>query len=268
MAATKLSTLALLVAVVAGLLIFFVELGTSLDALAESFLGLGDGLREMIRGFAGAKDSSSDDAAPSFEALEGLLASDSEDLPGLAIASLLALDFLLMTTVVLFALPLLVAPRLLAMMQGCLGMILGVVAILLALVTLVQALVGIVLMFGLLLAIPFGTIAYMVLYADFEIGRAAAILSLLMTLKIVLAVAIVVAHERFLVNLGFVALVGTSFLAMILISLLHNFPPTFLVSITDSVAALIVCILAILWGIVYLVGGFVGFLSMLKGLVT
>ena len=121
------------------------------------------------------------------------------------------------------------------------------------------------LMVTLLMAIPFGTLVYLARYADFDTTKAAAILGTLMFLKVVLVIALVIAHERFLLNCGFIVLMATSFIAMIIVTFLHNFPPGFLVSITDGIAAIIVSILAIIWGIIFLIGGVIGIVNMIKG---
>ena len=54
------------------------------------------------------------------------------------------------------------------------------------------------LLISLLLAVPFGTIVYLAIYGFFNRGGASATLSLLMLLKIVFAVCLVVAEQRFL----------------------------------------------------------------------
>lgn len=266
-----LRTPALLVALIAAVLIVLVETGSSFGAFVSIFDGLAGRVSELGESFSGLQGSqeqedSDSGGVGSFTDLEDLLSADSEDLPGMAVAALIFIDILLMVTVLLFNLPLIFSPRILAMLQGIISLILGIVVILFSLLTILKALVQLFVMIGLLLAIPFGTIAYMTLYADFETGQAAAILGLLMLLKCVLAISLLIASPRFLINLGFVAQVATSFVVMIIISFLHNFPPTFLVAITDVVAALIVCIVAIIWGIIYVIGGIIGILTMLKGL--
>lgn len=265
---SKLRTPALIVALIAAILMILVEMGGSFRGSLSIFDGmwarvtsLGDGLSGL-----GATESEDEEEPPSdFNQLEGTLDGGAEDVPGLAVAALIHLDFLLMATVLLFTLPLIISARLLAKTQGCLSSILGLIAILLGLLTVLKALASVIVMFALLLAIPFGTIVYMVLYATFDTTQAAAVMGTLMFLKIVMAIAIFIAHERFLFNKGFVALVLTSFLSMLLINFLHSFPPTFLVSVTDGVAAILVGVFAIIWGIVYLIGGLFSFVMMIKG---
>jgi hypothetical protein len=103
----------------------------------------------------------------------------------------------------------------------------------------------------------FGTIAYFAIWAHFDTSGAQAALSLIMTLKIVFAVCLVLAHQRFLQNKGFVLIIITSFVSNLIVAFLQGLVPGFLVSITDDIAAIIVCILAIIWAIVYLIGGII-----------
>jgi hypothetical protein len=94
-------------------------------------------------------------------------------------------------------------------------------------------------------------------------GTAYAALSLIMLLKIVFAVCLVLAQQRFLQNKGLVLIICTSFLANLLVVFLYGFVPGFLVSIADVIAALVICILAIIWGIVYLIGGVVSVIKVI-----
>ena len=111
-----------------------------------------------------------------------------------------------------------------------------------------------VLMVSLLLATPFGTIAYLALFGFFPRGDAAILLSLLMFLKLVFAGALVLAHQRFLQNKGLVLLVLTSLVATMIVAFLHSVVPVILVSITDDIGAIVVAMIAIIWGVVLLIG--------------
>jgi len=106
-------------------------------------------------------------------------------------------------------------------------------------------------------AFPFGTAAYLAIWGSFPKGAAAAILSLLMLLKIIAAICLPLAHQRFLVAKGLILMVLTSFVAMIIVSFLHGIVPGPLVSITDALAAIVVGIIALIWAIVVLVGAIV-----------
>src|SRR4051794_28447583 len=59
-------------------------------------------------------------------------------------------------------------------------------------------------------------------------------------------VCLVAAHQRFLEQKGLVLTI----LSSVIISLLHGFVPRFLVAVTDTVAAIVVDILALIWALV------------------
>ena len=108
------------------------------------------------------------------------------------------------------------------------------------------ALTLLLLMIG-LLASFFGAAIYFAVFADFPRDAAAVILGVLLALKVVMAVCLVLAHQRFLQNTGLVILVILSLVLDIVIAFLHDLLPGFLTSITDAVAAIIVAIVAIVW---------------------
>jgi hypothetical protein len=109
-------------------------------------------------------------------------------------------------------------------------------------------------MMALLLAFPFGTIVYLVMWGSFPRGDAAVLLSLLMFLKFVFTGALVLAQQRFLQNKGLVALVATALICNVLVAFVHGLVPGILVSIADDIAAIILAVVAIIWAIVLLIG--------------
>jgi hypothetical protein len=113
-------------------------------------------------------------------------------------------------------------------------------------------------MVTLLLAVPFGTIAYFATYADFEIAEARATLGVLMLLKVCVVILLVLAQQRFITVKGLVLLLLTSFLANIVVSFLHGLVPLFLVSILDAIAAIVVGVLAAIWALIKLIGSIPG----------
>lgn len=174
--------------------------------------------------------------------------------PGLGVPYLALLDGLLLFIVILMALPLLLPDRIHAKLQGIVTLIVSFLSLLGGIVMIIVALVLLMIMVSLLLAVPFGTIAYLAIYGDFSTTPAQVILNLLLLLKIIGAVCLVLAHQRFLQNKGLVLLILTSLIGNLIISFLHALAPTPLVSITDAVAAIIVAILAVIWAILLLIG--------------
>lgn len=174
--------------------------------------------------------------------------------PGLGVPYLALLDGLLLFIVILMALPLLLPDRIHAKLQGIATLIVSFLSLLTGIVMIMVALVLLMIMVSLVLAMPFGTIAYLAIYGDFDTTPAQVILNLLLLLKLVGAGCLVLAHQRFLQNKGLVLLIITSLIANLIIAFLHALVPTPLVSITDAVAAIIVAILAVIWAILLLIG--------------
>ena len=184
--------------------------------------------------------------------------------PGMAIAYMALLDGLTLFTTALMGLGLVVKPSILARVQGCGTFIFAFLVIMAGIVMVFAAIALVFLMIGLLLSFPFGTIAYLILYGHFDTGSARAVLSLLMTLKLVFSILLVMGHQRVLQNLGLVLIVITSLLGNVIITFLHGFPPGFLVSITDVVGAIIVAILAVIWAIFLLIGAIPAILASIR----
>ena len=155
--------------------------------------------------------------------------------------------------------------RVMGICQGPATIVVAIIVLLLALVSLLAAVVKLVIMITMLLALPFGTILYMILFADFDTTKAAIIVSASFYLKCVCGVCLIIAHEQFLKNVGFWLLLGTTIVAGIITSFLHNFPPGFIVSITDAVAAIINAILAMIWCIILLIGGIIAVIKSIMG---
>jgi hypothetical protein len=178
-------------------------------------------------------------------------------LTGKAIPAMAFLDGLVLFATVIIGVALLVPERVQSKVQGIVTLVFAILLVLGTTLILLKDLVLLILMVSLLMAPPFGTIAYFALWSHFDTDTAYAALSLIMLLKIVFAVCLVLAQQRFLQNKGLVLIICTSFLANLLVVFLYGFVPGFLVSIADVIAALVICILAIIWGIVYLIGGVV-----------
>lgn len=181
------------------------------------------------------------------------------DAPGLGIPYLALVDGILAYTLGLMVLSLVVPPHLQAKLQGIVSVILAFFFVLGAIILIFVALAKLLLMVGLFFAFPFGTAAYFAIgWGSFPRGGAAAILSLLMLLKIGASICLPIAHQLFLKNKGLILLILTSLVAGIIVSFLHGIVPGPLVSITDALAAIIVGILALIWAIVVLIASIVG----------
>jgi hypothetical protein len=173
---------------------------------------------------------------------------------GRGISYLALIDAVVLYTTILYVLSLLLPQRVQGRLQGIATLIASIVLILLSLALLVVAFVELMVMVTLFAAVPFGTLAYLALWGFFPVGDTAAALSLLLLLKLVFGGLLVLAQPRFLQNKGLVALVATTGVCTVVLAFLHGFVPVILVSIVDDIGALIFAIIAIIWGIVLLIG--------------
>jgi hypothetical protein len=173
--------------------------------------------------------------------------------PGRGISYLVLVDGILLYTVVLMGVALLIPDRVHARVQGVVTLIGSIILIIVALILAIIAFVELLVMVTLLAAVPFGTIAYLAIWGFFPRGEAAVLLSLLMFLKLAFCAFLVLANQRFLMMKGLMALVLTSLVCTLLIAFLQGLVPIILVSIFDDIGALIVAIIAIIWGIILLI---------------
>lgn len=184
--------------------------------------------------------------------------------PGLGIGYLALLDGVVFFTAALFTAAVVFPARALGAFQGIVTFIFFLILVIAAIVAIFVAIALLMLMVSLLLAIPFGTIAYLAAFADFPVNPARVTLGTLMMLKLGFAVFLVMAQQRFLMVKGLVFLVLCSLIANIVVSLLHAIVPGFLVSITDAIAAIIVGIIAAIWALSKLIGAIPGIVKGLR----
>jgi hypothetical protein len=172
--------------------------------------------------------------------------------PGLAVPCLGMMDGLFLYVVLIAGLDLtLVRKEALARVYGIVSLIVAILAILGGITLIFVDLAKLILMVTLFVAVPFGTMAYIAVWGDFDTDAAAAALGLSMVLKLAFSVCLLVASPRFVKNIYLVLVTLTSFLGNILISFLHGFVPGVLVSITDVVGAIVVAILAVIWSLIF-----------------
>jgi hypothetical protein len=184
--------------------------------------------------------------------------------PGFGVPALALVDILYLLTAGLMALSLVVGFRVHARVQGIIGLVVSILVIFAAIKHLFAALIELMIRVSLLLAVPFGTIAYMAIYAFFDRSGAGTVLALSWSLKIGAVVCLFLAQQRYLRQAGLLLMVLTSFLASFIVSFLHGLPPTFLVSITDPIAGIVCDILALIWGIVFALYGIIAVVKALK----
>ena len=243
-------------ALVAAGLCVLIELGSSLLPTAEPDLARLVQQSQQISMEENGEELDSDQVSKIEEMAGGP--------PGSAIPYLALVDGLLLFVVLLYGLAFLISDAVHGRVRGLVSLIVSVLLLLGSLTLIFVELTLLLIKVGLFLAAPFGTIAYLALYGSFDRGGASVVLSLLMILKIVFCILLVLAQQRFLKIKSLVLLTLTSLLATFIIGFLHGFVPIFLVSITDSLAALICGILALIWSIFFLIPSIVGTVKAIK----
>lgn len=119
---------------------------------------------------------------------------------------------------------------------ACIGLVVaGVFAALAAFAKLMLMLMN-------LLAVPFGTAVYLVLWGDFPRGDARAVLASALALLVVSGALVVLADLRVVRNVRLVVAYLFALLLVAFVSLAHGFVPAILASITDAIAAIVVAI--------------------------
>ncbi len=194
----------------------------------------------------------------------GRFAPGLESPPGRGVPALALIDTLVLLAVGLLAAPLVIPPRIHAKYQAVVTVIVGLLTALAGLKVALAAFAAALMMIAVLLAFPFGTIVYMIKWASFDRGGASAILAVGWTLKIAIAVLLILAHQRFVRQIGLILLLGTSLALGFIVGFLLALPPGFLAAITDCIAAIVAAIGAIIWGLVLAIGALPGAIKALR----
>jgi hypothetical protein len=184
--------------------------------------------------------------------------------PGLGIRYLAVLDGLVLLLTILIGTALLLPQSIQGRVASVVTLIVTVFTIIAGIVMIVSAVGLLMLMVGLFLAPPFGTIAYLAIWGFFDRGSASVALSIILLLKLGVAVCLVLAHQGFLKNKGWVVLMLVSLLTTVIVSFLQGLVPVMLVSITDAVAALVVGSIGVLWALFMLIGSIIGIVKGLR----
>jgi hypothetical protein len=238
-------------ALIAWLLVVLVELGSS-------FLPVPDvSVRELRESIM--RDQPADRDPPDEADLQSMVRARSEQppRPGYAITALIAFDGMAFLGLFWMGAGLVISRRLVGRVQGIVSLIVALVTIVGSIVAVFVLIALLLVMVGLLLAPPFGTLAYLAIWGFFSRGAAAATLGLLLGLKLAAGVLLMLAQQSFIKNKGLVAVLLSSLLLNVVVGFLHGLPPGILVSITDVIAALIVLVVAIIWAILVLIGSIV-----------
>ncbi|MGW4500887.1 hypothetical protein ACWENR_20020 [Micromonospora sp. NPDC004336] len=163
-------------------------------------------------------------------------------------------DAVAVWTTGLFCLSLVLSERVQGRVQGVATLVFSIVLIVVAFVALLVAFVELTVMVSLFLAPPFGTLAYLALWGFFPVGDASVLLGLVLLLKLAWAGLLLAAQPRFGQNKGLVLLALTTLLCTVALEFLHRLVPVILVSIVDDLGALLFAVVALVWGLVLLIG--------------
>jgi len=187
------------------------------------------------------------------QALTSMFAGETET-PGHAIQALALIDGILLYSLIWMLLSVVVPRSVTGRAQGCITLVVSFFGCLGSIVAIYVAFALLMLMLALLVAVPFGTLAYLGIWGNFDRGAASATLALAMLLKIAFLVLAVIAHQRFLQNKGLLVLTGLSLGLTWVIGFVHALLPRILVSIGDQLMALVICIVAAIWLLLLLIG--------------
>lgn len=185
-----------------------------------------------------------------------LLAETSSDVPqppGAGIAFMAFVDGLLLFTVLMLGLSLLMPPRIYGKLQGLITLVVSLLWLLACLLAGLAALGTLMLMIGLFVSVPFGTLAYLAIWGSFSSAQAAVLLGLLLFLKICFGVFLVLSQPRFLRVKGLMALVILSVVLQLVLGFIHGFLPGPVVAIGDQLWAVVIAVAALLWALVMLI---------------
>ncbi|MCH8148134.1 MAG: hypothetical protein IH987_09115 [Planctomycetes bacterium] len=182
-----------------------------------------------------------------------LVAAFGRSSPGLGIGMMAFVDGALLFSVAALAAPLLTGHAAMGKSYGIIALIFSILVALAAFVAIMKCLVSLFLMIGLLMAMPFGPAVYGIMFGGFPVGAARATLGAIMTMKLVFAGCLVFAHPRFAQMKALVFLIATSLVAGIIVSFLHGLVGSFLVSVTDAIAGIVVGIIGLIWAIFILI---------------
>lgn len=182
---------------------------------------------------------------------------ENKETPGFAITYLALIDALIAYSLAWMVAGLVIPRSVTGRAQGIVSLIISFFAFLGTLALIFATFALLMLMISLLLAIPFGTIAYLAVWGRFAVGAAASTLALVMLLKLVFCVCLVLAQQRFLENKGLVTLICVSLGFTWVIAFVHALLPRVVVSIGDAAVALVITIVATIWLLIMVIGSIV-----------
>lgn len=179
---------------------------------------------------------------------------DAESPPGNGIAYLALVDGYLLFSVLMLGLSLVVSQRTYGRVQGIVTLVVSLCWIILSLVLGLAAFVLLLVMFGLFVSAPFGTIAYLAVWGFFPVGESATVLGLLLFLKLVFLALLVASQQKFLKAVALMVHVAVSFVLQLVLGLVQGWVPFILVSLGDQLLAVVFAVVSLagaVWAFVW-----------------
>lgn len=174
--------------------------------------------------------------------------------PGIGIRSLGLLNLLLAYALALMVLDRVsLWQRISSRAQGIVTLVLTLLGLLAAVLAVLAAIQFLLLMVALLFASPFGTMAYLALWGRFDTDTSRGFLAAVMALQVIGLSAVLIVNPTLLRNVWLVLLAGSVLLMTVLLGFLHALPPSFLVSITDAIGAIVAGIVTAIWMLFFLI---------------
>jgi len=182
--------------------------------------------------------------------LEGV---DAESPPGNGIGYLVLVDGFLLFSIAMLGVSFLASQRLYGRLQGIVTLVVSFGWLMWSLVMALAAFVLLMVMVGLFVSAPFGTIAYLAIWGYFPKGQAATVLGLLLFLKLVFLGFLFFAQPKFLKIVALMIHVALSFVLQLVLGLVQGLLPFVVVSIGDQLLALVIAIVAVIGSVFALV---------------
>jgi hypothetical protein len=190
-----------------------------------------------------------------------------EGRPGLGLMALFFFDLLVIFSYVTLALQVIGVGAITGRVQFATSLVAAILGILFGIALIVGAFTLLTVMLSLLLSVPFGTIVYFAVFGDFDTDKSRVVLGLVMAFQIGGLIMVALAAPGILKNLQLMLLSGASVLFAFVLGFLHAFPPNFLVSIVDAIAAIVFGIVATIWFLLLLFSGLASLIRTIRGVV-
>jgi hypothetical protein len=168
--------------------------------------------------------------------------------PGLGVRAVGMFDCMFFFVVLLIGLSMILPERIHGRIQGIATLIVSICMLIASFVYILAALGILVLLLALISSPPFGWIIYLAAF-HLDGSGATAHLALTMFLKIVFSVLLLLSQQRYLQNTQLVVLILLSMVCNVIVNFLHGFLPGVLLPVTDTVAAIVVGIVTLIWAL-------------------